>query len=79
MKPVQQDQNYKGEIQLNTKFKLQALVAPRGKKILAICFFGSEYFAGRFNRSFDKNPKIIRVLLYSKKDVFGQKWGYGVI
>ena len=31
------------------EFELQALVAPRGKKIFAICFFGSEYFAQRFN------------------------------
>ena len=36
---------------------------------MAICFLGTEYFAQRFNRPFDK----IRVFLYHKKDVFGQK------
>ena len=35
---------------------------------MAICFWGSEYFAQRFNRPFDK----IRVFLYPKNDVFGQ-------
>ena len=30
------------------------LVAPRGKKIFAICFLGSDKFAQRFNRPFDK-------------------------
>ena len=37
------------------KFELQALVALRGKKILAICFLGSEYFAQRFNSPVDEN------------------------
>ena len=36
---------------------------------MAIYFLGTEYFAQRFNRPFDK----IRVFLYHKKDVFGQK------
>ena len=35
------------------KFELQALVAPRRKKINL--FWGLEYFAQRFNRPFDKN------------------------
>ena len=45
--------------------------------LLAFCFLGSEYFAKRFNRPFDKpSPEIFfRVLLYPKKDVFGQKMG----
>ena len=37
------------------KFELQALVAPRRKKVFLICFWGLEYFALRFNRPFDKN------------------------
>ena len=39
------------------KFELQALVAPTGKKILAIYFLGSEYFAQRFNRAVFWPPK----------------------
>ena len=37
------------------EFELQALVAPRRRKIFAISFLGSEYFAQRFNRPFDNN------------------------
>ena len=37
--------NYNWGIWLHTKFELQALVAPRGKKIMAIIFLCSEYFA----------------------------------
>ena len=39
------------------KFELQALVALRVKKILAICFLGSEYFAQRLNEPLDENGK----------------------
>ena len=38
--------------------ELQALVAPRKKKIFAFCFLGSDLFAQRFNWPFDKNGQI---------------------
>ena len=58
------------------KLELQALVAPRGDMILAICFLGSEYFAQRFYWPFDKKKtKFFRLFLYTKNDIFGQKMG----
>ena len=59
------------------KFKLQALVASRGIKVLAICFLGLDYFALRFNQSGDKNgqKKFDQFLTFSVK--FSAKfWGY---
>ena len=38
------------------RFKLQALVAPRGDMILAISFCGSEYFAQRSIRLLTEKP-----------------------
>ena len=58
------------------KFELQALVAPSGEKILAICFLGSEYFAKRFNRPFDKKTKKnYRVFCTLKRTFLAQKKG----
>ena len=47
------------------------------KRFRQSVFLGSEYFAQRFNRPFDKNPKKLfcRVFLHPKKDILGQKMG----
>ena len=57
-------------------FELQALVAPRGKKILAICFLGLEYFSQRFNRPFDKDAKNkVLTLFWTPRGTFWPKKG----
>lgn len=56
------------------KFEVQALVALRGKKILAICFLGSEDFAQRFNWPFDE--KIRAVFLASHVTFLAKFWGH---
>ena len=59
------------------KFKLQALVASRGIKVLAICFLGLDYFALRFNQSGDKNgQKIFDQFLTFLVKFPAKFWGY---
>ena len=55
--------------------ELQALVAPRKKKIFAFCFLGSDLFAQRFNWPFDKNWKKIWPIFWSPGGCFWPKRG----
>ena len=63
------------------KFELQAHVAPRGKKMQIIFFFGSEYFAQRFNQHVNENGQtklpITQVTVLA--DFWGCRWEYGGI
>ena len=53
--------------------QLHCPVAPRRKKIFAICFLGSEYFAQGCNRPFDKNwPKKFGPFFGKPGHVFGR-------
>ena len=52
------------------KIKLKTLVPPRGNKIMAICFLGSEYYTQRLNRPFDENGKKIGPYLWPPRSHF---------
>ena len=59
-----------------TQIRTSSSCSSEKKKNVVICFLGLEYFAQRFNKSFDKNgQKKFDRYFYSLADIFGQKMG----
>ena len=59
------------------KFELQALVAPRRKKMFVIFILGLEYLALRFHRPLDKKGEHFLDTFFDPP-LLAKKWGIGV-